>query len=396
MTTTSAFDTSHLLFPPSLPISFTKGEGVWLYDKDNNAYLDTFAGVAVNSLGHNHPALINAFKESLQMPLHLSNYFAIPQQLTLANYLIKHTGLSKVFFVNSGAEANEMAIKAVRLYGHTHDIETPSIIVMENAFHGRTMATLSASGSRRVQAGFEPLVPGFVRAPYNHMLAIERIAANREDIAAIMVEPIQGEGGVNIPGRGYLKKLRQLCDKHQWLLILDEVQTGNGRTGNLYAYQAEDICPDILTTAKGLGGGMPVAACLFANKALGLFKEGQHGTTFGGNPLACHIAYTVLKIIETENLIVNAARMGEYLLSQLKEELREFPHIKDIRGKGLMIGIELDRPCKDLMYLGLEEKILLNVTAGNILRVVPALIINQKECDQIAEKIKLVMKKYFF
>jgi len=372
-----------------LPISFTHGEGVWLYDEQGKAYLDGFSGIAVCGLGHAHPDVTRTIQEQAAKLLHTSNMVQITQQQLLAEKLTTMAGMEQVFFANSGGEANEAAIKLSRLYGHKKGVDKPAIIVMDGAFHGRTMATLTASGSRKVQAGFEPLVPGFIRAPFNDIAAIHTIAANRDDVVAVMLEPIQGEGGVLVADHMYLRALAKLCDQHNWLLILDEIQTGNGRTGKLFACMDAGIQPDILTTAKGLGNGVPIGACLMSKKACNLFKPGNHGSTFGGNPLACATALTVLNVIERDKLCEKVAQNSIILKDKLIHELGEHPNVRAIRGKGYMLGIELDRPASDLRLTALEHNLLLNVTADSVIRLLPALIIS---LDEIGELVKRLVK----
>jgi acetylornithine/N-succinyldiaminopimelate aminotransferase len=370
-----------------LPIAFTHGNGVWLYDEQGYAYLDTFSGIAVCGLGHAHPDITKTIQQQAAKLIHTSNAFHIKEQTLLAEKLTQLTGMEQAFFSNSGAEANEAAIKLARLYGHKKGIETPSIIVMENAFHGRTMATLTASGSRKVQAGFEPLLPGFIRAPFNDITALETIAANCHDVVAVMLEPIQGEGGILVADESYLRSVAALCKKHDWLLILDEVQTGNGRTGKLFAYMDIGIHPDIVTTAKGLGNGMPIGACLMRGQACNLFKPGNHGSTFGGNPLACATALTVLKIIERDKLCEQVTRNSIILRDKLIEELDDQPNVRSIRGKGFMLGIELDRPANDIKKLGLANGLLLNVTADCVIRLLPPLIMSLDELDELVSRL---------
>ena len=370
-----------------LPVTFTHGKGVWLYDEQGQAYLDTFSGIAVCGLGHAHPDVTHTIQQQAAKLLHTSNAFHIKEQQLLAEKLTHLTGMEQVFFSNSGAEANEAAIKLSRLYGHKKGVETPSIIVMDGAFHGRTMATLTASGSRKVQAGFEPLVPGFIRAPFNDIEAIRTIAANRDDVVAVMLEPIQGESGVHVADETYLRAIAALCKQHDWLLIFDEVQTGNGRTGKLFACMELGIKPDILTTAKGLGNGMPIGACLMRNHACDLFKPGNHGSTFGGNPLACAAALTVLSVIERDGICEHVARNGIILKDKLIQALDEHPNVRSIRGKGLMLGIELDRPANDIKLIGLANGLLLNVTAESVIRLLPALIINEAEIDELVIRL---------
>ena len=303
-------------------------------------------------------------------------------------------GMDQVFFANSGAEANEAAIKLTRLYGHKKEIETPSIIVMERAFHGRTMATLTASGSRKVQAGFEPLVPGFIRAPFNDLSAIHTIAANREDVVAVMLEPIQGDGGIYAAEEGYLRAVALLCEQHDWMLILDEIQTGNGRTGKLFSCMHYNIKPDILTTAKGLGNGVPIGACLMSKRAIDLFKPGNHGSTFGGNPLACATALTVLEVIERDKICEQVTKNSGLLMDKLISNLGEHPHVKAIRGKGFMIGIELDRPATDMRQLGLTNGVLFNITADTVVRLLPPLIINEDEISELVKRLTLTIDQF--
>jgi acetylornithine/N-succinyldiaminopimelate aminotransferase len=378
----------------SLPISFTHGESIWLYDEKGDAYLDAFSGIAVCGLGHAHPDVTHTIQQQAGKLLHTSNMVQIKEQQQLAEKLLSMAGMQQVFFGNSGAEANEAAIKLTRLYGHKKGIETPSIIVMEGSFHGRTMATLSASGSRKVQAGFEPLVPGFVRAPFNDIDAIHTIAANRSDIVGIMIEPIQGEGGVYVADEMYLRSIAALCEQKGWMLILDEIQTGNGRTGKLFACMELGIQPHILTTAKGLGNGMPISACLMSKQACDLFKPGNHGSTFGGNPLACATALTVLEVIERDKICEKVAQNSLRLKEQLMRELGEHPSVRAIRGKGFMLGIELDRPAMDLRFTALKHKLLLNVTAECVIRLLPPLIITPDEINELVKRLTLSIHEF--
>lgn len=377
-----------------MPITFTHGEGVWLYDEEGKKYLDGLSGIAVCGLGHAHPDVTKTIQEQAAKLLHTSNTFQIKAQELLAEKLTKMSGMEQVFFANSGAEANEAAIKLTRLYGHKKGIETPSIIVMERAFHGRTMATLTASGSRKVQAGFEPLVPGFIRAPFNDLDAIHTIAANREDVVAVMLEPIQGEGGIYAAEEGYLRAVAQLCEQHDWLLILDEIQTGNARTGKLFACMHYNIQPDVLTTAKGLGNGVPIGACLMSKKAIDLFKPGNHGSTFGGNPLACATALTVLEVFERDKICERVTKNSGILMDKLINALGEHPNVKAIRGKGFMIGIELDRPATDMRILGLKHGILFNITADTVVRLLPPLIINEEEMTELVERLTRTINEF--
>ncbi|CZH12565.1 TPA: acetylornithine/succinylornithine family transaminase [Legionella pneumophila subsp. pneumophila] len=377
-----------------MPVTFTHGEGVWLYDEQGKKYLDGLSGIAVCGLGHAHPDVTRTIQEQAARLIHTSNVFHIKEQELLAAKLTSMARMEQVFFANSGAEANEAAIKLTRLFGHKKGIETPSIIVMEKAFHGRTMATLTASGSRKVQAGFEPLVPGFIRAPFNDLDAIHTIAANREDVVAVMVEPIQGEGGIYPAEEGYLRALANLCEQNDWMLIFDEIQTGNGRTGKLYSCMHYDIQPDILTTAKGLGNGMPIGACLMSKRAKDLFKPGNHGSTFGGNPLACATALTVLEVIERDKLCERVTKNSALLMDKLISNLGEHPHVKAIRGKGYMIGIELDRPANDMRVLGLENQVLFNITAETVVRLLPPLIISEDEIDELVNRITRTINQF--
>lgn len=375
-----------------LDVTFEHGEGAYLWDTDKQQYLDALCGIAVCSLGHAHPAITKTISEQASKLLHTSNLYQIDKQQHLADQLCEISGMSRVFFSNSGAEANEAAIKIARLYGHQQNIKNPNIIVMENSFHGRTMATLSATGNRKVQAGFEPLVQGFVRAPYNDIQSIKNIADNNNDVVAILVEPIQGESGINIPDGDYLNQLREICDQHNWLLMLDEIQTGMGRTGQWFAFQHNNIQPDVMTLAKALGNGVPIGACLANEKAGEIMQPGNHGSTFGGNPLACATASTVIDTIRSENLISNAKALGKYMLNGFAEKLSALAGVREIRGLGLMIGIELDNDhlnydCSELVKLALEKQLLINVTAGNVIRLLPPLILDQQQADTIIETV---------
>jgi acetylornithine/N-succinyldiaminopimelate aminotransferase len=377
-----------------MPITFTHGKGVWLYDEQGKQYLDGLSGIAVCGLGHAHPDVTHTIQQQAAKLLHTSNAFQIKEQELLAAKLTTMAGMDQVFFANSGAEANEAAIKLTRLFGHKKGIETPSIIVMERAFHGRTMATLTASGSRKVQAGFEPLVPGFIRAPFNDLEAIHTIAANREDVVAVMLEPIQGEGGIYAAEEGYLRALAAFCEQQDWMLILDEIQTGNGRTGKLFSCMHYNIQPDILTTAKGLGNGLPIGACLMSKRANDLFKPGNHGSTFGGNSLACATALTVLEVIERDHICERVTKNSRLLMDKLIHNLGEHPHVKGIRGKGYMIGIELDRPASDMRAVGLKNGVLFNITAETVVRLLPPLIINEEEIDALVKRMTLTINQY--
>ncbi|MCH9756124.1 MAG: aspartate aminotransferase family protein [Gammaproteobacteria bacterium] len=377
-----------------LPVAFTHGKGVWLYDEAGKAYLDGLSGIAVCGLGHVHPEVTETIQKQAAKLLHTSNAYHILEQEALAEKLTSLTGMPEMFFCNSGSEANETAIKLTRLFGHKKGINTPSTIVMEGAFHGRSLTTLTATGGRKHQAGFEPLVPGFVRAPYNDIEALRKIAANRSDIVAIMLEPIQGEGGVVVADEAYLHAVSALCKENDWLLIFDEVQTGNGRTGDLFSCMGMGIEPDILTTAKGLGNGVPIGACLIGARACGLFKPGSHGSTFGGNPLACATAGTVLDVIVRDQLCARAATLGFKLKQTLMDKIGEHPHIRGIRGKGLMLGIELDRPAADMRLIGLEEGVLFNVTAESVVRLLPPLIMTDEEMEELITRFIRTFERF--
>ena len=368
-----------------LPVAFVRGEGAWLWDTGGKRYLDGLAGIAVNTLGHAHPRLTAALSEQIGKLIHCSNVYQVNGQEQLADKLCGLTGMQEVFFCNSGCEANEAAIKLARMYGHKQGIEEPAIIVMEKAFHGRTLATLSATGNRKVQAGFEPLVKGFVRVPYSDIEAIRQVAQNNRSVVAVFVEPIQGEGGIRTPDVAYLQQLRQLCDEQNWLLMLDEVQSGIGRTGQWFAYQHSGILPDVMTVAKGLGSGVPVGACLAAGKAADIFQPGNHGSTFGGNPLACTAGLTTLNILEQDKLLAHAEDLGRFIRQGFATALQGVSGIREIRGQGLMIGVELDRPCGDLVKLALANGLLINVTADSVIRLLPPLIMTRDEAQQLLD-----------
>ena len=375
-----------------LPIAFERGEGVWLWDTAGKRYLDVLAGVAVCGLGHCHPRFTAALQAQVGKLVHTSNIYNITLQEQLADRLAALSGMDSVFFCNSGCEANEAAIKLARLYGHNKGIESPVIVVMDKAFHGRTIATLSATGSRKVQAGFEPLVSGFVRVPFDDLDAVRRVAENNRSVVAVLVELIQGEGGINICLDDYLKGLRAICDANGWLLMLDEVQSGIGRTGKWFAFQHSGVMPDVMTLAKGLGSGMPIGACLAAGPAAKLFKPGNHGSTFGGNPLACCAALTTLAIIEDEKLMANAVAIGDFIRAQFAERLADISGVRDIRGKGLMIGIELEKPCKDIVEKALAAGLLINVTADNVIRLVPPLIFSRVDALHLVDHLMPLIK----
>jgi acetylornithine aminotransferase len=387
--------TSHIMPTYNrLPITFDRGEGAWLFDEKNNRYLDALSGIAVCNLGHAHPAIQHAICEQSKKLIHTSNLYGIPGQELLADKLTEKSGMDNVFFCNSGAEANEAAIKLARMYGHEKGIENPAIIVMEKSFHGRTLATLSATGNSKVQYGFTPLVEGFVRVPYNNIKAVEIALAQNKNIVAILVEPIQGEGGINIPAPIYINDLRKLCDQFDLLLMLDEIQTGIGRTGKFLAFQHNDIIPDVCTLAKALGNGVPIGACLARGKAAELLSSGSHGSTFGGNPLACSAALAVLATLDEQNLIKSATQKGELIRLGLGEHLKNNNHVVDIRNKGLMIGIELDSPCAELIKLALQQHLLINVTNETTIRLLPPLIIDDQQIELLVETLSGIINNY--
>ena len=379
---------------PRLPVAFERGEGAWLWDTEGKRYLDGLAGIAVNTLGHAHPRFTSALNAQIGKLIHCSNVYQVNEQEMLADKLCSLTGFQEVFFCNSGCEANEAAIKLARMYGHKQGIESPAIIVMEKAFHGRTLATLSATGNRKVQAGFEPLVKGFVRVPYNDLDAIRQVKQNNREVVAVLVEPIQGEGGIRTLDIAYLQQLRQICDEQNWLLMLDEVQSGIGRTGKWFAYQHTGILPDVMTLAKGLGSGVPIGACLAAGKAADTFQPGNHGSTFGGNPLACVAGLTTLNILEQDKLLTHAEKLGQFMHQGFANALQDIAGVKEIRGQGLMIGIELDKPCGDLVKQALAQGLLINVTADNVIRLLPPLIMTRGEAQQLLDILCPLIKEF--
>ncbi|MDK9724479.1 MAG: aspartate aminotransferase family protein [Sterolibacteriaceae bacterium MAG5] len=377
-----------------LPLAFTHGQGSHIHDEQGRAYLDALAGIAVNTLGHNHPRLTAALAEQVGRLIHTSNLYRVREQEVLSDRLAAISGMAEVFFCNSGCEANEAAIKLARLYGHQRGIESPAIIVMEKAFHGRTMATLSATGNRKVQAGFEPLVAGFVRVPFDDLPAIEQVAANNPNVVAVLFEPIQGEGGINLAHNDYMRALRRICDEKQWLFMVDEVQCGLGRTGVWFAHQHAAIKPDVMTLAKGLGSGVPIGACLAAGRAAGVFQPGNHGSTFGGNPLACVAALTTIDVIEHDGLMDRAAQLGANIRAGFQERLEGVAGVVDIRGDGLMIGIELDRPCGDLVKQAIDAGLLINVTADKVVRLLPPLVFTDAEAKQLVDILAPLIRKF--
>jgi acetylornithine aminotransferase len=375
-----------------LPVAFTHGQGAKVFDESGRSYLDALAGIAVSTLGHAHPRLVKAIADQAGRILHTSNIYRIREQEQLGDRLAALSGMDEVFLCNSGCEANEAAIKLARMFGHQKGIDSPAIVVMEKAFHGRTLATLSATGNRKVQAGFEPLVGGFVRVPFDDLAAVENIAAN--NVVAVLLEPIQGEGGINVAHPEYLQGLRRICDERGWLLMFDEIQCGLGRTGYWFACQHAGVKPDVMTLAKGLGSGVPIGACLATGPAAGVFKPGNHGSTFGGNPLACTAALTTLAVIEEEGLLHRAAALGEKLRADFAGALAGQAGIVSIRGDGLMIGIELDRPCGELVTRALERGLLINVTAERVVRLLPALVFTDKDAQELVSILSTLIREF--
>lgn len=377
-----------------LPVAFTRGDGAWLWDSDGRRYLDALSGIAVCGLGHAHPAVRAAICDQAASLIHTSNLYRIPVQEALGERLCAAAGMDRVFFSNSGAEANEAAIKLARLHAHRGGVDRPEVLVMENSFHGRTLATLTATGNRKAQAGFEPLVQGFVRVTYDDLDAVETAAANRPNIVAALVEPVQGEGGIVVPTEGYLAGLRRLCDRFGWLLMLDEIQTGMGRTGTLFAHQQSGIGPDVMTLAKGLGNGVPIGACLARGVAADVLGPGSHGSTFGGNPLACRAALAVLEVLETAGLVAHAGTVGGRMLAAFADALDGVDGVVQVRGRGLMIGIELARPCGDLVTRALAEGLLINVTAGRVVRLLPPLIVDDQQAACIVDTVSRLIRDF--
>jgi acetylornithine aminotransferase len=375
------------------PVAFVRGEGVWLWDEAGKRYLDALAGIAVNTLGYAHPKFTSLLKKRIESGiLHTSNLWRIPDQEAAADRIAEITGLDEVFFCNSGLEANEAAIKIARKYGHDRGVAEPAIIVMEKAFHGRSLATLSATGNRKVQAGFEPLVSGFVRVPLNDLDAVRQVAEHNRNVVAVMIEPIQGEGGINVSRLEYLRGLKALCDQHEWLFISDEIQCGLGRTGKWFVYQHAGFKPDVVPLAKGLASGVPVGACVTGGRAKGVFKPGNHGSTFGGNPLAMTGVVATIDIVKEEGLIERAAKTGELIRAELRKQ--NLSGIADIRGMGSMIGVELARPCGELVLQALEAGLVLNVTADNVVRMLPPLVMNDAEARMVVERLAPLLKAF--
>src|SRR5436190_19356841 len=386
---------SHLMhtYAPN-PVSFARGEGVWLWDVNGKKYLDALSGIAVSGLGHAHPVFTKAINEQATRLIHTSNHFVVPEQERAAAKICALANMENAFFCNSGAEANECAIKLARLYGHQRGVENATIIVMEKAWHGRTLATLSATGSRKAQAGFEPLMGGFLRVPYNDAAAIEKIGESNASVVAILLEVLQGEGGIHVADNAYLRKLREICDRKEWLLMIDEVQSGLGRTGKWFAHQWAGIVPDVMPLAKGLASGVPIGACLARGAAAKVFKPGNHGTTFGGGPFVSVAALTPLEIIERDGLVEHAGRVGTLIMESLRRELHGILGVKDIRGRGLMLGIELDRPCNDIVRRGLEAGLVANVTADKVVRLLPPLVISESEAKQLVSILAPIVKGF--
>ena len=377
------------------PISFVRGRGAYLYTEDGTEYLDALTGIAVCGLGHSHPAITEAITEQAATLIHTSNLFEVPWQTAAAQKLAEVAGMEEVFFSNSGAESNEGAIKIARKFGHMQGVANPKIIVADHSFHGRTLATLSATGNKKVQDGFAPLVEGFIRVPFGDIEAIEEAAINRPDIVAILVEPIQGEGGVNTAPQGfsYLEDIRQICNQHNWLMMLDEVQTGNGRTGKYFAYQHTNIIPDVLTTAKGLGNGFPIGAVMTQGRGVGVLTAGNHGSTYSGTALGSRIVYTIIDTMQKENIVENAATMGAYIVEQFKQQLTDQNVI--VRGFGLMIGIELPKTCGELVNIARDQHhLIINVTAGSVIRLLPTLNMSKEQADQLIARVVKLVKEF--
>ena len=377
-----------------LPVAFVRGRGVWLYDEAGREYLDALAGIAVNTLGYAHPRLVRALTEQIGRIIHTSNLFQVPLQEQAADRIAAITGLDEVFFCNSGLEANEAALKVARKYGHDRGIAEPAIIVMEKAFHGRSLATLSATGSRKVQAGFEPLVQGFVRVPLNDLEAVRQVAAHNKNVVAVFVEPIQGEGGINVSRLEYLRGLKELCDANEWLFMSDEVQCGLGRTGMWFVYQHAGIQPDVVPLAKGLASGVPVGACVVGGRAKGVFRPGNHGSTFGGNPLAMCGVVTTLDTMQEEGLLANAVRVGDAIRGGLAAALAGVAGVVEVRGMGLMIGVELDRPCGEIVKAALARGLVVNVTADSVIRLLPPLVMSEVEGRQVVERLAPIVREF--
>lgn len=376
------------------PVAFERGQGAWLFDTEGRRYLDCLSGIAVNTLGHNHPRLVAAIADQASKIIHCSNLFEIPLREQMARRLVELSGMTNVFFCNSGLEANEAAIKIARLYGHNRGVDLPEIVVYENAFHGRSLATLSATGNVKVQKGFEPLVPGFVRVPLNDIAALERVAAERPNVVAVFLEAIQGEGGIQPARNEYLRQARELCDRKGWLLMIDEVQCGTGRTGKWFAHQWAGIKPDVMPLAKGVSSGIPVGAVVAHGVAAETFKPGNHGTTFGGNPLAMRAGLTTIEVMEEEGLLANATAMGNLIMDGMRAALAGQPGVREVRGTGLMIGIDLDRPCGEIVGSALKAGLVLNVTADSVVRMLPPLILNREQAELIVATLAPIIREF--
>ena len=373
------------------PVAFVRGEGVWLWDEEGRKYLDALAGIAVNTLGYAHPKFTKALAARVNSGvIHTSNLWRIPDQEAAADRIAEITGLDEVFFCNSGLEANECAIKVARKYGHDRGVAEPAIIVLEKAFHGRSLATLSATGSRKVQAGFEPLVSGFVRVPLNDLEAVRQIAEHNKNVVAVFIEPIQGEGGINVSRLDDLRGLKEICDRQQWLFMSDEVQCGLGRTGRWFVYQHAGLMPDVVPLAKGLGSGVPVGACVVGGRAKGVFKPGNHGSTFGGNPLAMTAVRTTIDTMKEEGLLANAVRIGDII----RNGLPRMDGVVEVRGMGMMIGMELARPCGELVRQALEAGLVINVTAENVVRILPPLVMSEAEARMVVERLAPLVQRF--
>lgn len=377
-----------------LPVSFTHGQGAWLWDERGRKYLDALSGIGVSALGHAHPRLVAAISEQAARVIHVSNLYEVPQQAALAERIVALSGMQEVFFSSSGSEANEGALKLARMYGHKNGNPEAHVITMESSWHGRTLATLAATGNEKARAGFSPLPSGFVQVAYNSIDAIREAGDAEPRVNAVLLETLQGEGGIRPADIAYLQAVRRLCDERGWLLMIDEVQSGIGRTGKWFAHQWADIVPDVMTLAKGLGGGVPIGATVMAGRAAGVFGPGNHGTTFGGNPLVCHAALTVLQVMQDDNLMANAEHVGEYLKAQLASALAGVPGVVEVRGRGLMLGIELDRNCGQLSQRCLDAGLLINITRDRVVRMLPPLILQQSEADEIVALLVPVIKQF--
>lgn len=377
-----------------LPIALSHGEGAYVWDTEGRRYLDALSGIAVNTLGHKHPKLTPALQDQVSKMIHCCNYYQVPLQEELARLLVERSGLTNVFFCNSGLEANEAALKIARKYGHEKGIDKAEVVVCEKAFHGRSIATLSATGNPKVHAGFEPLVEGFVRVPLNDIAALEEVARTHPNVTAVFLEVIQGEGGINPARAEYLQAVRKLCDEKGWLLMLDEVQCGMGRTGKWFAHQWTGIQPDVMPLAKGLGSGVPVGAVVCGPKAANVLQPGNHGTTFGGNPLAMRAGVETIKIMEEDQLLANAERVGQHLMAALRRELSELKGVGEIRGQGLMIGVELDRPCGAILTRAMEAGLLLSVTADKVIRLLPPLIFTTEQADETVAILAPLVRQF--